>query len=66
MSLTDPRITFDADKIPMIPQATQRCEAKKGEDGLALARPVARPTTSLGKSSLRTVLYQDAEVSHHL
>ena len=41
MSLTDHRITLDADKIQMRHQATQGCEARKGEEGLALERPVA-------------------------
>ena len=63
--MTDPQITFDADKTQMSPQATQGCEARKGEDGLALARPVPQPP-SLGKSPLRMVLYQDAEVSRPL
>ena len=43
MSLIDPRITLEADKTHMIPQATQGREARKGEDGLALAKPMARP-----------------------
>ena len=65
MSLIDPWITFDADKTPMSPQATQGCEARKGggRSDLGKARGT---TTSLGKAPLRTVLYQEAEVSCHL
>ena len=55
MSLTDPRITFEADKTPMSPQATQGCEARKGEDGLALARPVARPQVWQEPSTYGTI-----------
>ena len=50
MSLTDPWITFEADKTQMSPHATQGREARKGEDNLALARPVA--ITSLKELSM--------------
>ena len=43
ISLPDPQITLEADKTYMSPQASQGCEARNGDDGLALARPVPQP-----------------------
>ena len=55
MSLTDPRISLEADKTQMSSQATQGCEARKGEDGLALARPVAQPQVWQEPSTYGTI-----------
>ena len=55
MSSIDPRITFEADKTQMSHQTTQGCDARKGEDGLALARPVARPQVWQEPSTYGTI-----------